>query len=125
MKRLGFAAASVVLAAAALIAAPGAGASATTPVRAIPCRGTMSNSTPQDFSKVFVLVHWLPHARVTTVAHFFNKVNVVHTGMTGPRGNAAIAYRVGAAKPGFTVVVDIHVVKGLRNGNCRTKFTPR
>jgi len=125
MKRLGYAMAASAVAAAALTATPGAGASAATHIGAIPCRGVMSNSSPRDFAKVFVLVHWLPHAKVTTVAHFFNKVNVVHTGMTGARGNAAIAYRIGAAKTGFTVVVTIHVVKGLTSGNCRTKFTPR
>jgi len=64
MKRLGYAMAASAVAAAALTATPGAGASAATHIHAIPCRGVMSNSSPRDFAKVFVLVHWLPHAKV-------------------------------------------------------------
>jgi hypothetical protein len=123
MKRLGYAMAASAIAAAVLTVAPGAGASAATSVLGIPCRGAMSNSHPQDFTQVFVLVHTAPKTKVTTIAHFKTGI-VVHTGRTGPKGNARIAYSVGGAQPGFKVKVAIYVVRP-HGGNCTTTFTPR
>jgi hypothetical protein len=124
MKRLGYAMAASAVAAAALTAAPGTSASAAPSVNGIPCRGAVSNSTPPDFTTVRVFVHSFSHASVTTIAHFKTGV-VVATGKTGAKGNAAIAYLIGNAKPGFKVAVSIYVVQGPHNGNCTTTFTPR
>jgi len=124
MKRLGHAMAASAVAAAALTVAPGAGASAATYVLGIPCRGAMSNSHPRDYTRVFVLVRDAPaKTKVITTARFKNAI-VIHTGRTGAKGNAAIAYDIGAAAPGFTVKVTIRIVLP-HGGNCTVKFTPR
>jgi hypothetical protein len=124
MKRLGYAVAASTVAAAALTAAPGLTGSAAAVVPQIPCRGTVSNSMPRDFTNVFVRVHTVPFAKVITTAHF-ERVAIVRSAKAGPRGNASVKYNTGNTRPGFRVLVTIHVVSGPHNGNCATAFTPR
>jgi len=83
----------------------------------------MSNYYPADYTTTYVRVHSAAYAGVTTVAHY-KTVNRKHTGKTGAKGNASIAYYISGATPGYKVVVSVRVVKGSRSGSCATWFTP-
>lgn len=126
MNRIGAVAAGSAAAAVMLAAAPAwasQGPAAPPSPGPLPCHAAMSNSHPRDYTTVDVLVHTVSFAKVTTVAHY-KTVNREHTGKTGVKGNASIAYHISGATPGFKVVVKVHVVKGTRSGNCSTWFIP-
>ena len=126
MRRIGslLAASAAAAALATTVPASAASAAITAPASApLPCRATMSNYHPKDYTTTYVRVHTAAYAAVTTVAHY-RTVNRKHTGKAGAKGNASIAYRISGATPGYKVVVSVRVVKGSRSGSCSTWFTP-
>jgi hypothetical protein len=97
------------------VAAPGAAR--------LPCRATMSNAHPADYTTTDVRVHTAAHAHVTTVAHY-KTTKTRHHRTAGSKGNATIPYYISGATPGYKVTVSVSVLKGNRTGNCSTSFTP-
>ena len=113
--------AAVTAVAASTAAASTAAASASAP---LPCRASMSNNHPRDYTTTHVQVHTAAHASVTTVAHY-RTTNHKKTGTAGVRGNATIGYYISGATPGYRVVVSVHVAHDGRSGNCSTSFIPQ
>jgi hypothetical protein len=91
--------------------------------KALPCRASMSNSRPKDYTTTDVHVHSASRARVTTVAHY-RTTSTKHHASAGRKGNATIAYYISGATPGYKVTVSVSVVKGSRTGRCSTSFRP-
>jgi|SRR5450756_1173316 len=119
---------SVPIAAMALFAAfPSASASAAGAAPAVtplPCHASMSNSHPRDYTTVYVNVHTVGYASVTTIAHY-KTTNHKKSGKAGKKGDASIGYYISRATPGYRVVVSVRVVSGKRSGSCSTWFIPR
>jgi hypothetical protein len=89
----------------------------------IPCKATMSNAHPADYTTTDVRVHTAAYARVTTVAHY-RTTKTTHHRTAGAKGNAPVPYYISGATPGYRVKVSVSVVKGSRTGTCSTSFTP-
>jgi len=102
------------------VAAPPASAA---PATALPCRASMSNSHPRDYTTTDVRVKTAGHAGVTTVAHY-RTVNRKHHRTANAKGRATVPYYISGATPGYKVIVDVYVSKGSRKGSCKTSFTP-
>jgi hypothetical protein len=98
-------------------------ASATAKTKALPCRASMSNSRPKDYTTTDVHVHTASRGHVTTVAHY-RTTSTKHHASAGSKGNATIAYYISGATPGYKVTVSVSVVKGSRAGHCSTSFIP-
>lgn len=124
MKHMGALVAAPAVAATVLTAAPAwATPAATLATAPLPCQASMNTHYPRDYTNVYVRVHTASYAAVTTVAHY-KTVNTKHTGKANALGNASIRYYISGATPGYKVVVSVHVVKGIRSGNCSTWFIP-
>jgi hypothetical protein len=65
-----------------------------------------------------------PSVRFSVVAHFRGRTRT-KTGRVNRSGKATIWYRIGSAKPGYKVKVDISLSHYSRRGSCSTWFTPR
>jgi hypothetical protein len=89
----------------------------------LPCRATMSNAHPADYTTTDVRVHTAARAHVTTVAHY-KTTNTRHHRTAGSKGNATVPYYISGATPGYKVTVSVSVAKGNRTGSCSTSFTP-
>lgn len=98
-------------------------ASAGSLAKPLPCRASMSNSHPADFTTTTVRVTTAAHAQVTTIAHY-KTVNRQHHRRADGHGKASIPYHISGATPGFRVRVDVTVKWPHRTGSCRTSFTP-
>ena len=85
------------------------------------CRATMSDSTPSQYSDVWVNVSGTPNVAVRTVANY-KTTQTVHTGRTGPTGKAGIKYYISGSTPGFRVVVNVTVTGPAGRGYCSTSF---
>src|SRR5450756_3126436 len=92
-----------------------------------PPRSTQSRSSAaSDVYKrqVYVNVHTVGYASVTTIAHY-KTTNHKKSGKAGKKGDASIGYYISRATPGYRVVVSVRVVSGKRSGSCSTWFIPR
>ncbi len=89
----------------------------------LPCKATMSNAHPADYTTTDVRVHTAAYAHVTTVAHY-KTTKTTHHRTAGRKGNATVPYYISGATPGYKVKVSVSVVKGNRTGSCSTSFTP-
>lgn len=89
----------------------------------LPCRATMSNAHPADYTTTDVRVHTASRAHVTTVAHY-KTTKTRHHRTAGSKGNATVPYYISGATPGYKVTVSVSVAKGNRTGSCSTSFTP-
>ena len=117
-KRLAFAAAAgVVLGSPLLLVAPSQASTG------LPCRASMSDSTPRQYSYVGVRVRTASYAGVHTVAHY-KTTSTPHSGHANRQGQANISYYISGATPGYRVRVDVSVSKGGRTGHCSTSFVP-
>jgi len=104
------------------LVAPSA-ASAGPLAKALPCRASMSNSRPADYTTTTVRVTTASHAQVTTVAHY-KTVNRQHHRRANGQGRASVPYYISGATPGFRVRVDVTVKWPHRTGSCQTSFIP-
>ena len=89
----------------------------------LPCKASMSDSTPKDYTTTDVEVTTASKATVTTVAHY-RTTNTTHHATASSSGKAAIAYRISDATPGYKVKISVSVKSGSRTGSCSTSFTP-
>ena len=87
------------------------------------CIAAVSNSTPKDYSRVFVYVHSAPYTGLITIAHY-KTTNTVRTGATNSTGNGSTYYDISRATPGYRVVVSVAAVHGSQRASCSTSFTP-
>ena len=88
------------------------------------CRASMSDSTPEQYSDVWVNVSSVANAKVRTIAHY-KTTDTVRFGRTGPAGKAGVKYYISGATPGFRVVVDVMVTGPAgASGYCSTSFVP-
>lgn len=90
---------------------------------ALPCRASMSDATPKQYSDVHVRVKTASYARVRTVAHY-KTTDTVKRGTAGSTGLARIKYYISGASAGYRVRVDVTVTKNGRTGRCSTSFVP-
>lgn len=86
------------------------------------CRATMSDSTPSQYSNVYVNVTSGPNLAVRTVANY-KTTSTVRLGRTGSTGRAGIKYYISGSTPGFRVVVNVTVTGPAGRGYCSTSFT--
>ena len=89
----------------------------------LPCRASMSNARPADYTTTVVNVKSVADARITTVAHY-RTVNREHHGRANRQGKGGISYYISGATSGFRVVVDVTVRWPHRTGSCETSFVP-
>jgi hypothetical protein len=87
------------------------------------CVATVSNSSPADYSTVYVSVRTAPGASVTTVAYYKTTDNR-KTAVADGSGTASIGYYISGATPGFTVTVDVTASSRTTSATCATSFTP-
>ena len=111
--------------AAAALAVPVLGAgpagAASTP---LPCRTSVNNTHPPQYTTVKVRVRTADKVAVKTVAHY-KTTNHAKTSQAGRRGRLSVPYYISDATVGYKVVVDVTVSKGSRTGSCSTSFTPQ
>jgi hypothetical protein len=98
-------------------------ASASPAVKRLPCRASMSNAHPPDYTTTKVRVRTGDNARVVTVAHY-RTVNHKKVRHANGRGRATVPYYISGATPGYRVRVTVRVTRGDRSGSCSTSFTP-
>lgn len=118
MRRLGSLGAVTVLAASPLLVPTTASAAALT------CKASVSNSTPKQYSNVYVRVKTAPAAKVRTVAHYKTTKTTKH-GKANSAGKANIKYYISGATPGYKVKVVVTVTKKGKSRTCTTAFTPK
>lgn len=87
------------------------------------CRASMSDSTPNQYSNVYVNVRTAPRANVRTVAHY-RTTNTAHSKRASSAGRASIRYYISSATAGYRVRVDVTVTKNGHSRSCSTSFTP-
>jgi hypothetical protein len=114
----GLSAAALLVAAPLVAVAPVADAAAS-----VPCHASMSDSTPKDYTNVYVRVSTSSYASVHTVAHY-KTTNTAHTVRANSTGHASVKYYISGATPGYRVYVDVTVTKNQHHGYCRTSFVP-
>lgn len=99
-------------------------ASATSiPARSLPCRASMTNSRPADYTSTGVKVRTAPYAHIETAAHYRTTTHVKHR-TANAHGRRTVWYYISGATPGYQVVVDVYVSRYHRTGSCSTSFTP-
>ena len=87
------------------------------------CRASMSDSTPGQYSNVYVRVKTgKPYATVRTVAHY-KTTNTAYTRKSNGEGRASVRYYTASSTPGFKVKVDVTVTKNGVKRSCSTSFT--
>ena len=86
------------------------------------CRAAMSDSTPSQYSNVYVNVTSGPNVAVRTVANY-KTTSTVRTGRTTSTGRAGIKYYISGSTPGYRVVVNVTVTGPAGTGYCSTAFT--
>lgn len=90
---------------------------------ALTCRASMSDSTPKQYSNVYVRVRTNAYAKVRTVAHY-KTTNNVKRGTANSAGRASIKYYISGASAGYRVRVNVTVTKNGRSRTCYTSFVP-
>lgn len=116
--------AGLALAAGAMLTAPALIAPATADASGLLCRASVWNSSPKQYTDVYVNVRTKPGARVQTVAQYKTSDTTKNARANG-NGRANIVYKISRATPGYKVKVDVTVRAGNRTGYCVTSFTPR
>lgn len=116
--RLGALGVAVVIASSPLLAPSSADAAVK-----LTCRASVSDSTPKQYTDVYVRVRTAPHARVRTVAHY-KTTNTVHAKKANAAGRATIDYYISSATAGYKVRVNVTVRKNGHVRTCSTAFTP-
>src|SRR5689334_1317287 len=66
----------------------------------VPCHASMSDSTPKDYTYVYVRVSTAARAYVHTVAHY-KTTNTSKSGRASSSGHASLAYYILSATPGY------------------------
>lgn len=87
------------------------------------CRASVSDSTPSQYSDVYVHVRTKPRVHVHTVAHY-KTTNTAHNATANANGRATIKYHISDATPGYKVVVSVTVRGPVHTAHCATSFTP-
>lgn len=105
------------------LVAPSFVASAHAETSALTCRASMSDSTPKQYSNVYVRVRTAAYAKVRTVARY-KTTNTVKRGTANSAGRANIRYYISGATPGYRVRVNVTVTKNGRTSTCTTSFVP-
>lgn len=91
--------------------------------RRLKCRAHMSDSTPEQYSNVYVKVRTAKRAKVHTVAKY--KTTKTHkNGRANKKGRARIKYYISGASPRYRVKVDVTVKKRGKTRHCSTSFRP-
>jgi hypothetical protein len=86
------------------------------------CSASVDNPSPTRNQTVTVLVTSdVAHTPFTATAHYSSKDTSQH-GVTDSTGNGSVAFRIGSATPGYTVIVDVDI---SGRASCSTSFTPR
>lgn len=116
--RLGALGVAVVLASSPLLVAPSPAEAASK----LTCRASVSDSTPKQYSNVYVRVRTKAHAKVRTVAHY-KTTNTAHSKKANAKGRASIKYYISSSTPGYKVRVDVTVKKNGKTRTCSTSFT--
>ena len=83
----------------------------------------MSDSTPKQYSNVYVLVKTKARAYVHTVAHYKTSTTTKN-GRANSTGHASLKYYISGATPGYRVHVSVTVTKNGHHGYCSTSFVP-
>jgi hypothetical protein len=109
---------------AALDAPAFAGAGGAPQAAAFHCTASVTSRYPSRDSRVGILVKTVPAAHIRATAHF-RPGNRIERSRASRSGRKTIWYQVGAATPGFRVVVDILVYGGRQHASCSTWFAPR
>lgn len=91
--------------------------------QALSCRASVSSSFPADYTTVDIDVQTAAGASVTTVAHY-KTTDHQKTAVADGAGQAAVAYYISGATPGYKVTVDVTASAGSRTASCSTSFTP-
>jgi len=105
-------------------ASPTPSPSAATPSSAairIACHARASSRRPRDHTTVGIEVHTKPRALVTASVPGGQS----ESGRASGTGVLTLRFRVGGAKPGSRVVVDVRVLLHGRQGGCQASFRPR
>lgn len=87
------------------------------------CHASMSDSTPNQYSNVYVHVKTASHAQVHTVAHY-RTTTTGHSKTANSHGKASIEYYISSATAGYRVNVTVTVTKDHHSKTCSTGFTP-
>src|SRR5690349_1599536 len=87
------------------------------------CRAHVSDSTPKDYTDVYVHVRTRPRVHVRTVAHY-KTTDTAHRARANRHGRSTIDYYISDATPGYRVRVDVTVRGPRRTAHCSTAFTP-
>jgi hypothetical protein len=88
------------------------------------CAATVSGKRPRDDTADDVRVRTAAHARISAVAHY-KTTSKARSARADKQGRHAFLYRIGDARPGYRVRVDVRVSLHGRKGACQTAFTPR
>jgi hypothetical protein len=118
LRRTGVAAA-VLLAASTPLVLPARGDAA----GAVLCHASMSDSTPSQYTNLYVRVRTGARAYVHTVAHY-KTTNSPKNGRASSTGHASVKYYISGATPGYRVHVSVTVTKNGHHGYCSTSFVP-
>lgn len=94
---------------------------ATADAAVLPCRASMSDATPKQYSNVNVRVKTAPRANVKTVAHY-KTTDTVKRRKANNKGVANVGYYISGSTPGYKVVVDVTVSKNGKVRTCSTSF---
>lgn len=109
---------------AALLASSPMLVSAPADAAALICRASVSDSTPKQYSNVYVRVRTgASGAAVRTVARY-KTTDTAKSTRANSRGLAQVKYYISGATGGFRVRVDVTVRKNGRTRTCSTSFTP-
>lgn len=111
------------VAAAVLVAVPAVASSPASAAGSLTCRASVSDSTPKQYSDVYVRVKTEARAKVRTVAHY-KTTDTTHTGKANAKGVAHIKYYISGATAGYRVYVDVTVTKSGHSRSCSTSFVP-
>jgi len=120
MRRIGTLGAATVLAASTLLVVPATANAAAAP----PCKASMSNTKPKQYSNTYVRVKTAPAAKVRTVAHY-KTTKTAYNRKANSAGKATVKYYVSGATPGYKVKVVVTVTKNGKSRTCSTAFTPK
>lgn len=114
---------AALIAAAVLLASTPLVAPAAADAAALKCRAHVSDSTPKQYTNVFVGVKTAPRAKVRTVAHY-KTTDTPRSARANRKGRASTKYYISGATPGYRVQVDVKVTKHGRSKTCATSFKP-
>lgn len=112
----------------ALFLATGTVAAGTAPAEAAtakPCRATVSNASPRQYTDVYVNVSQVgAGSSVTTQAKYKTTTNTKRV-KASTKGTVSVKYPISGATPGRKVTVDVTASQGKTTWKCATSFTPK